>query len=353
MYNKNIVRYHMVGEPVVISFKPLKPPVEEEPKQEESAEESEEELDDSESEIEPGPEPEPERGIPQEVLDRIYAEIEEMGQKAILAEDTLREAHKAKAESKQLKKQAEERLEEAKLQAEEQLQEAQRQADDKIQAAEQQAQSTIKEAEQTLQTAQDEAEKIIAETKKTAAELLEQTRKEGYDAGYKEGKEQGISDGKTKIEKDLAETVRKANDKAQKTIQDAKEQTSEYFIRAEDEIVKIVMMAIEKILPQHFLDVPQVILPVVREAILHVRDQKEIKVHVDPDSYDLILMARSEFQAMLPGGTSILEVISDEALKPGDCVIETPNGGVDARLSTRLDLMRDSVRSVLNRQAAI
>ena len=55
---------------------------------------------------------------------------------------------------------------------------------------------------------------------------------------------------------------------------------------------------------------------------------------------------------MLPGGTSILEVISDEALKPGDCVIETPNGGVDARLSTRLDLMRDSVRSVLNRQEA-
>lgn len=349
MYNKNIVRYHMVGEPVVISFKPLKPPVEEKPKQEEP----EEELAESESEIEPEPEPEPERGIPQEVLDRIYAEIEEMGQKVILVEDTLREAHKAKAESKQLKKQAEERLAEAKQQVEEQLQEAQRQADDKIQAAEQQAQSTIQEAEQTLQAAQAEAEKIIAETKQTAAELLKQTRKEGYDAGYKEGKEQGISDGKTKIEKDLAETVRKANDKAQKTIQDAKEQTSEYFIRAEDEIVKVVMMAIEKILPQHFLDVPQVILPVVREAILHVRDQKEIKVHVDPDSYDLILMARSEFQSMLPGGTSILEVISDEALKPGDCVIETPNGGVDARLSTRLDLMRDSVRSVLNRQGAI
>ena len=107
-------------------------------------------------------------------------------------------------------------------------------------------------------------------------------------------------------------------------------------------------MAIEKILPQHFLDMPQVILPIVREAINHVRDQKEIKVHVEPYSYDLILMARSEFQSMLSDGTAIIEIVSDDALKPGDCVIETPNGGVDARLSTQIGLMKNAIKSVLN-----
>ena len=109
------------------------------------------------------------------------------------------------------------------------------------------------------------------------------------------------------------------------------------------------MMAIEKILPQHFLNVPQVILPVVREAIKHVRDQKQIKVHVEPYSYDLVLMARSEFQSMLSDGTAIIEIISDEALKPGDCVIETPNGGVDARLSTQIALMKSAIQSVMNK----
>ena len=354
MYNKNIVRYHTVGEPVIINFKPLKPPVEEEPKEESPAEESEEEIAESE------PAPEPEHGIPQEVLDKIYAEIEEIEQKAQLTEETLREAEETKFAAEDLKKQAEElkaqaeeQLKAAKTQADELLQDAQAKADEQLQAAEAQAQATIQEADKTLQDAQTESDKIIADTKQAAADLLKQTRKEGYDAGYEDGKEKGIVDGKTQIEKELAETVRQANDKAQRTIQDAKEQTAEYFIRAEDDVVRIVMMAIEKIMPQHFLDVPQVILPVVREAIHHVRDQKEIKVHVDPDSYDLILMARSEFQAMLPGGTAILEIISDDALKPGDCVIETPNGGVDARLSTRLELIRNSVRGVLNRQGAI
>ena len=147
----------------------------------------------------------------------------------------------------------------------------------------------------------------------------------------------------------MKDTINQANAKAQKTIQDAKIQTEEYFVKAEDDIVKVVMQAIEKILPQHFLDVPQVILPVVREAINYVRDQKEVKIHVEPESYDLVLMARSEFQSMLTDGAAILEVVSDEALKPGDVIIETPNGGVDARLSTQLELMKDAIKTVLQR----
>ncbi len=296
--HKNIVRYMTVGQPVIIGAKPEEP----EPEPEIDSEET----DETQEEEQPS-----EPAIPPEILERVYEEVEEIERKSLLldaklqaADATQAEADATKAEAEELKRQAEE------LKA--------------------------------------EAEQIIEDTKKEAEELLERVHKEGYDAGYEEGKEDGIKDGREHIEEELADIVRQANDKAQKTIQDAKEQTAEYFIRAEDEIVAVVMMAIEKILPQHFLDVPQTVLPLVREAISHVRDQREIKIHVDPDSYDLVLMARSEFQSMLTDGTAIIEVVSDEALKPGDCVIETPNGGVDARLSTQLDLMKTAVQSVLN-----
>ena len=311
---KNIVRHMTFGEPVVIGARP-KPIVEEPPPEPESV---------------PEPQPEPERGIPQEILDKVYAEIDEIEQKSKLtaeklleAEENLRDAENTREQAEQIKADAEKFRDE-----------------------------TFAEADKTLSDAHAEADKIVADTKREAEELLAKVQHEGYDAGYKDGKEQGTKDATERIEQELADIVRQANDKAQKTIQDAKEQTSEYFIRAEDEIVKVVVMAIEKILPQHFLDVPQVILPVVREAIKHVRDQREVKIHVEPDSYDLILMARSEFQSMLTDGTAIIEVISDEALKPGDCVIETPNGGVDARLSTQLDLMKKAVLGVLNKQEA-
>lgn len=208
-----------------------------------------------------------------------------------------------------------------------------------------------------IQATQNECEQMIADIKARAEEdakkALEKARKDGhkkgYGEGYTDGVKQGRIDGEQAVRKEMKDTINNANAKAEKTIQDAKTQTSEYFIRSEDEIVKVVMMAIEKILPQHFLDVPQVILPVVREAINYVRDQKEIKIHVEPDSYDLILMARGEFQSMLTDGAAILEVVSDEALRPGDCIIETPNGGVDARLSTQLELMKTAIKKALNK----
>lgn len=312
---KPIVRYMTVGQPVVIGARPKPPPVvEEEPEQEENDKEPEEELE------------EPKGGIPKEILDKVFAEIEEIERKEKLTDIALRKAEETKHQAEDLKAQAEQ---------------IKQQAEDLKKTSE-------KQAQKILDKAQAEAEKIVEDTKQEAKELLDKVQKEGYDKGYADGKEQGIKDGKEKIEEELAEIVRQTNEKAQKTLRDAKEQTADYFIKAEDDIVKVVVMAIEKILPQHFLDAPQVILPVVREAIQHVRDQKEIIIHVEPYSYDLILMARSEFKSMLTDGTATVEVISDDSLQPGDCVIETPNGGVDARLSTQLELMKRAVKSVLN-----
>ena len=334
---KNIVRYHTFGEPVIIGAKPK--------------EEKSEEIPENMPEDKPEPKPEPKRGIPQEILDKVFAEIAEIERKEKLTEKTLLEAQENRQRAEKIKELAQKHADELKIQAQEIKNAAEIEAKEIKSQAEDlkaQAEDLKKQAKEILDTAHKDAEKIVEDTRKEAEQLLEKVQKEGYDEGYDEGKQQGIDDGKKKIQDDMDDVIKEVNAKAEKTLQDAQELTSEYFIRAEDDIAKIVMMAIEKILPQHFLDVPQVILPVVREAINHVRDQKQIKVHVEPYSYDLVLMARSEFQSMLSDGTAIIEIVSDDALKPGDCVIETPNGGVDARLSTQIALMKNSIQNVLN-----
>jgi flagellar assembly protein FliH len=58
-------------------------------------------------------------------------------------------------------------------------------------------------------------------------------------------------------------------------------------------------------------------------------------------------MARDEFRTILTYGDAILTVKSDESLKAGDCLIETPNGSVDARLATRMELLKQAVRDVM------
>ena len=206
-----------------------------------------------------------------------------------------------------------------------------------------------KKVKDLKQRTQAECDRILTEAKEDAELILEDAQKQGHAKGFEKGYEVGHDNGEKNARDELRDIINDANQKAQKTIQDAKEATAEYFIRAEDDIAKIVLMAIEKILPQHFIDVPKDILPVVREAIKYVRDQKEVKIHVEPDSYDLVLTARGELQTLLTDGTAILEVVSDDALKPGDCVVETPNGGVDARLSTQMEIVKDAVKSMMNK----
>ena len=220
-----------------------------------------------------------------------------------------------------------------------------------IAAKEERAIQKLKDAEVQAnilkQEAENERQKLLDEAKAEIDKAKADAKKKGRDEGVKEGRKQGHEEGVKAAKKELADSLKDANAKAMKTLEDAKNATAEYFVRAEEDIALIVMLAIEKILPQHFLDMPQVVLPVVREAIKQVRDQKEIKVHVAPDYYDIVLMAKSEFQAMLTDGTAVLEIVSDETLGEGDCVVETPNGGVDARLLTQIELMKDAIRAVL------
>ena len=121
---------------------------------------------------------------------------------------------------------------------------------------------------------------------------------------------------------------------------------SAYVQNAENEIAEIAMEIVNHVLPQHFIDVPTLILPLVRKALLKVKDQSEVHVRVAPESYDLVLMGRSEFQGLLEG-QALLEVHSDQSLTVGDVVIETPNGNVDARLSTQIEMIRKSIQDAI------
>ena len=181
-----------------------------------------------------------------------------------------------------------------------------------------------------------EAQKEIERKKEEAAEI---GRQEGYEAGYK--------DGEAKVREEMADILVQGSAQAEKTLQEAKAACRDYVQQAEEDVIKIAMAVVEKILPQHFIDVPQVVLPLVRESLLKVKDQKVLKIHVSPADYDLVLMARTEFRGLLTYGDAEIDITSDSSMKPGDCLIETPNGTVDARLATQIELVRQAVKNVM------
>ena len=202
-------------------------------------------------------------------------------------------------------------------------------------------------AKKMIDDASERADRMLDDAEKEIKRATDQARKEGHAEGVQQGIEDGKKQGEDLVRQDMADIINQANAQAQHTLETAKNAAGEYMVQAEENIVRIILAGIEKILPQHFIDVPQVILPFVQNAVARVKDQKEVKVHVPAEAYDLVLMARDEFRAQLTDGTATLEVVADEALKPGDCVIETPNGGVDARLQTQIEIVKQSIIDML------
>lgn len=192
--------------------------------------------------------------------------------------------------------------------------------------------------------AETERQNIIEDAHRQADSLREEAKTVGKEEGVAAGREEGAA----QIREEEKQILLDANAKAEKIMQDAKEASHAYVLQAEDQIAAIAMDIADKVLPQHFIDVPQIILPLIRKALLKVKEQPEVIIRVAPGDYDLVLLARSEFQTMLEGSSAVLEVRSDEHLDPGACVLETPNGNVDARVATQLEIIRQAVQDAMS-----
>ncbi|MFA6849059.1 MAG: FliH/SctL family protein [Selenomonadaceae bacterium] len=215
-----------------------------------------------------------------------------------------------------------------------------------ITAKEERAKTIIGEAkaagEAMLAEAEQKKEELLAAAQKEIEEQKEQARQSGHEEGFKAGEKEGAES----IRQEQQGIIRSANKKAEHTLAVADKEMQNYVQQAEKMIMDMAMRIVEKILPQHFIDAPQVILPLVRKALSKIRDQNRIVIHVAPDNYEFVLMAKSEFQSMLEG-TEPLAIKADDTLGNGDCVIESSNGTVDAKLATQLVLIKKSVQEVM------
>jgi flagellar biosynthesis/type III secretory pathway protein FliH len=75
-----------------------------------------------------------------------------------------------------------------------------------------------------------------------------------------------------------------------------------------------------------------------REALARLTDGGKLRLLVSPADADRL---RAQKQALLsalaPGGQ--VEIVADETLQPGDVLVQSEAGEVDARLATQLDTL--------------
>lgn len=179
--------------------------------------------------------------------------------------------------------------------------------------------------EQSIPKARTEAERIVNQ----AMEEAEAIREEAREAGREEGRAEASS----RVEEAM-ETLNQAVKERKKIIKDS-----------EQELLRLAIKVAEQIIRSEVSMHRDVCLNIVAEAIARVSDREQIIVRVNREDAEYLKRYKDRLAGMLDGVKSF-SILEDAAVEPGGCIIETNLGFIDAKISTKLKAIEESLKKV-------
>ncbi len=180
-----------------------------------------------------------------------------------------------------------------------------------------------------------EAQRIIDAAKAEAASI--------YDAKIQEGFENGYSQGLIHAEKDMQVKF----EEIEKMKEDASKEYKAMMKSAEPNIVRLVMNISRKFLKEKLEDDKEIIVNMARETILKFTDASELTIKVSSQDYGYVLEKKGEIMSQIYGLDS-LEIINDDNLQPGSCLVESKDNSIDASIDKRIDKIEKAFGELLS-----
>jgi len=185
-----------------------------------------------------------------------------------------------------------------------------------------------KQSAEIIQRAQNEASAIIENARVQASIEAEKIKADAF----KEGHEQGY---KSAIEAANLE-AQNIRSQAQKVLAQAEKARADQISRLSDEILDLSIEIAEKLVNRHLALHPNAVLDIAREAIQLVSNRQFVVLWVHPDDLDICNSNQDNLMAALPPKAK-LQIVTDETIKRGGCIVETDFGKVDATVAARWD----------------
>ena len=171
--------------------------------------------------------------------------------------------------------------------------------------------------------AEKEAEQIINDAKKQI--IAEQQ------AGFEEGLRRGL------------EKVQSLEPLLKGLLEEIKNYRDNYESDLEPQLIKLVMNVCNKILKDKLESDRELIVRTVQDAFREITDKEFIKIRVHHSDLELM----REFQPKLLETFHEIkdfEVVPDESVGKGGCILETNEGSVDATMKTQMQKIFDAMK---------
>lgn len=200
--------------------------------------------------------------------------------------------------------------------------------------ANKEAEKIIDEAKKFAEALKKQIEKEKAQWEEEKKKLITESKSEGFMEGVREGREKGYQEIKEQLKI------------ARKTLELSKQDYREKLESSEQTILALGLKVAEKILSERVDGNPGQFLPLVKRVLKEAREYKEIQLHINPVHYDEVLSQKNELLKIFPMETEFY-VYPDDGLSEGGCIIESPNGRIDATINHQLEEIKKKLFALL------
>jgi flagellar assembly protein FliH len=188
------------------------------------------------------------------------------------------------------------------------------------------------ETEQEIERGKYEAEKMIKEAELKVSEIEHQAYKKGYDAGREEGYKEGQAE------------VMRLVDRLGTIVSTAVDIRDDIIRSSEKLMTDMILIIARKVIKDEIVERREVVINNIKEAIQRVKDRDRIDIRVNFADLDMTTAHKDELIKMMDTLKKV-NIYEDNRVDRGGCIIETDVGSIDARISTQLDAVEESIRS--------
>jgi len=178
---------------------------------------------------------------------------------------------------------------------------------------------------------QQQAAKIIEDANKRAIEITATAHQVGLESGHAEFDEQverraqQISDQRCKT----------AITSCEATVQQLSTEMTNWLTNWRNLTVELASQMAEKLVRRSMKDNEEVLRVWLEEAIIAMRDARELRILVNPDDFAVAGRFLQNLTKMIPQAAQI-EVIPDPEISLGGCIVRSMHGFIDQQLETQL-----------------
>lgn len=193
-----------------------------------------------------------------------------------------------------------------------------------------------RQAEENAARLEIERERIREELKRELDARAESVLQESRSRGLKEGLELAKAEAQRETERQ--------HEAVAQTLATIAEHAEREIAGAEDAIVGIAFESVCKILARDAVD-RKVVRAMVRQVLARAGREEGVRVHLHPRDCAAL---RNGGKAPFPGknGRMKVELVADEEIGLGGCVVETSGGSLDARIETQVQRLRETLLKV-------